>query len=181
MTRRHVFTAASVAGMALSGTTVAADAGIYVVPTPTLSHVTDVIAQLLAPEEVGDGPLGARRIIPITGGEAKGPRLNGTLLPGGADFQLIRHDNLTEIQARYIIETPQGRVYVENTGIRHAAPDIMEKLKRGEPVDPAQVYFRSTPRFETASADLAWMQRSIFVCSGARFPDYVQLSIFEVS
>jgi hypothetical protein len=154
----------------------------YKIPTPPLVLVTEILAQVAPPIEMGDGPTGARRIIPIIGGNASGPRLNGKILPGGADFQLIRHDNLTEIQAQYMIETPTGaRIYIENTGLRHASPENMDRLKRGETVDPALVYFRSTPRFETASADFAWMERSIFVCSGARFPDFVQFSVFQVT
>jgi len=94
----------------------------------------------------------------------------------------LSSDNLAEIQARYVIETAHGdRVYVENTGIRHAPPEVMDRLINDQPVDPALVYFRTVPRFETASVALSWLQRSIFVCSGARFPDHVQLRIFEVT
>jgi hypothetical protein len=154
----------------------------YDIATPNLLHVTDIIARVAAPIEVGNGPTGARRVIPIVGGEARGPRLSGTILTGGADFQLIRHDHLAEIHARYVIETADGeRVYVENTGIRHAPPELMDNLTRNQPVDPALVYFRSVPRFETASGALSWLSKSIFVCSGARFPDHVQLRIFEVT
>jgi hypothetical protein len=56
----------------------------------------------------------------------------------------------------------------------------MDRLSRGLPVDPAVVYFRSVARLETSNADLAWVNRSIFLCSGARFPDRVEIRIFEV-
>jgi hypothetical protein len=155
---------------------------MYEIATPNLLHVTDIIARLSAPIEVGIGPTGARRLIPILGGEARGPRLSGTILAGGADSQLIRHDNLAEVQARYVIETVHGdRVYVENTGMRHAPPELMDRLIKNQPVDPALVYFRSVPRFETSAVALSWLSRAIFVCSGARFPDHVQLRIFEVT
>jgi hypothetical protein len=160
----------------------AATTGHYAMPTPKLVLVAEIMATLAAPVEVGDGISGARRMISITGGTVTGPRLNGKILPGGADFQLIRHDDLAEIEAQYIVETPTGaRVYIENKGLRRAPAEISARLKRGEPVDPALVYFRTTPRFETAAAEFAWMERSIFVSAGARFPDYVQFSVYEVA
>ncbi len=152
------------------------------ITTPTLVHAFDVVASVDVPQEVGDTPLGARRLIPILHGTVSGPRLSGKLLPGGVDYQIIRADGMADIQARYVIETPTGaRVYVENTGIRHGPAEAMARLRRGEPVDPAIIYFRATPKFETADPALAWMMRAIFICSGARFPDKVVLRMFEVT
>ncbi len=149
---------------------------------PSLVHAFDIEALVAPPIEVGDTPLGARRTIPILGGRVSGPRLSGRLLEGGVDYQLIRADGLAEIHARYIIETEHGaRVYDENTGIRHGPPEAMARLRRGEPVDPALIYFRTVPRFETAAPDLNWLQRAIFICTGARFPDRVALRFFEVT
>ena len=151
-------------------------------PTPSLVPVFDIVAEVAAPIEVGETPLGARRTIPILGGRVTGPRLSGRLLEGGVDYQLIRADGLAEIHARYIIEADQGgRVYVENTGIRHGPPEAMARLRRGERVDPALIYFRTVPRFETAVPELAWLQRSIFICAGARHPQAVELHFFEVT
>lgn len=150
--------------------------------TPSLIHAFDIKAVVAAPLEVGDTPLGARRMIPILSGRVSGPRLSGRLLEGGVDYQLIRTDGLAEIHARYIIETDSGaRVYVENTGMRHGPPEAMARLRRGEPVDPAIIYFRTVPRFETAAPEFGWLQRSIFICAGARFPQAVELRIFEVT
>jgi hypothetical protein len=149
---------------------------------PSLQPAFDVDAVVAAPIEVGDTPYGTRRMIPILSGRVSGARLSGRLLEGGVDYQLIRADGLAEIHARYIIETDAGgRVYVENTGIRHGPPEAMARLRSGLPVDPAVIYFRTVPRFETAAPELAWLQRSIFICAGARYPDRVQLSIFEVT
>ncbi len=149
---------------------------------PSLRPAFDVEAVVAPPIEVGDTPLGARRMIPILRGRVSGARLSGRLLEGGVDYQLIRADGLAEIHARYIIETDSGaRVYVENTGIRQGPPEAMARLRRGEAVDPATIYFRTVPRFETAAPELAWLQRSIFVCAGARFPERVELRIFEVT
>jgi hypothetical protein len=149
---------------------------------PELIHAFDVVAKVDRPLEIGETSFGARRMILITEGIVTGPRLSGKLLQGGVDYQMIRADGLADIHARYAIETPSGsRVYVENTGMRHGPPEAMAKLRRGESVDPAVIYFRATPRFETSDPTLAWMMRSIFICSGARFPDRVMLRMYEVT
>ena len=81
-----------------------------------------------------------------------------------------------------MLETDKGAlVYVENTGIRHAPPEAMARLARGEPVDPALIYFRSVARFEASAPELAWLTRGIFLCSGARYPDRVLIRFFEVT
>jgi len=148
---------------------------------PRLEPVTSVIVDVGPAQEIGDTPQGMRRIIPITGGRAVGPLLNGRILPGGADFQLIRTPAHTDIQARYVIETDEGeQVYVENTGIRTGSPEDIARLVQGQPVDPARIYFRSYPRFETASPRLQWLNTHLFVGTGARYPDRVELQFFKL-
>ncbi|MBL8568002.1 MAG: DUF3237 domain-containing protein [Phreatobacter sp.] len=147
----------------------------------TLRPVFSIAADVAPAIEVGATPLGERRLIPILGGRVSGPRLTGKILPGGTDYQSIRDEGLADIHARYVIETETGsRVYVENSGIRRGPSELIARLKRGEPVDPALIYFRTVPRFETGDPDLAWLMRSIFVCAGARLPDQVLLDIYEV-
>lgn len=147
-----------------------------------LKPLCEITARLLPPVDIGEGPQGRRRLIPISGGEVTGERLNGVVLPGGADFQRIRPDAVTEIQARYVIETHDGfKVYVENTGLRHAPSEVMARLMKGEVVDPALVYFRSAPRFEAPGGPYTWLERSLFLCSGARYPEHVVLRFFEVT
>ncbi|WP_338661952.1 DUF3237 domain-containing protein [Pararoseomonas sp. SCSIO 73927] len=133
------------------------------------------------PVLVGATPLGKRRIIPILGGRAFGPRMEGEILPGGADFQLIRPDGVAEIEARYTLRLSDGAlVYVVNRGLRTAAPEDMARLMRGEPVPPERVYFRTSPVFETAAADHAWLGRSLFVGFGERRPESVRIRVFAV-
>jgi len=148
---------------------------------PLLEPVTSVVVDVGPAQEIGITPQGRRRIIPITGGRASGPLLNGRVLPGGADFQLIRSDTHTDIHARYVIETDEGeQVYVENTGIRTGSAEDIARLVQGLPVDPARIYFRSYPRFETASARLHWLNTHLFVGTGARYPDRVELQFFKL-
>jgi Protein of unknown function (DUF3237) len=149
--------------------------------TPSLEHVADLVAGIAQPIEIGRIAGNLRRVIPIAGGEVTGLRLRGKVLPGGADYQIMRSDGITALEARYIIQTDdQSLIYVENSGIRYGPPELMEKLRRGEPVDPALIYFRSTPRFETAAPEYEWLMQSLFICSGARFPDRVELRFYRV-
>ena len=146
-----------------------------------LEHCADLTIEVAQPLEIGPTALGIRRVIPILGGQVTGPRLSGIIREGGADFQVLRPDGVTELQARYVIETAEGLVYIENNGLRHGTPEAMERLRRGEFVDPSQIYFRSTPRFETAVEGLRWLTTRLFVGAAARFPDRVELSVYLVA
>jgi hypothetical protein len=146
-----------------------------------LVHVADLNVLVGQRIEIGTTAAGVRRVVPILGGEVSGPRLQGRVLPGGADYQLIRVDGVAELQARYVIETAEGGfIYVENSGLRHGPAEAMERLLRGEAVDPALIYFRTTTRFETGDESLSWLARHIFVGAGVRHPDRVQIAIYQV-
>jgi hypothetical protein len=136
----------------------------------------------LAPaQELGDTPLGRRRIIPITGGRFEGDRLAGRVLAGGADWQMIRPDGVADLDARYTLETADGAlIYVRNKGYRHGPAAVMDRLKAGEAVDPALYYMRTTPRFETGDARYAWLNGIVCVASGARRAAAVELEVYEV-
>jgi hypothetical protein len=124
---------------------------------------------------------GQRRIIEILGGEFEGPLLRGTIKPGGADWQLIRSDNVAVLDARYTLVTDSGvTIYVANHGIRYAEPPVMARLLKGEHVDSSEYYFWSTPAFETAAAELQWLRRSIFIGSGMRLPNLVVIKVWRV-
>jgi hypothetical protein len=136
----------------------------------------------LAPaQELGEAPHGRRRIIPITGGRVSGERLAGRVLPGGADWQVIRADGVAELDARYTLETDDGAlVYVTNRGVRHGPAEVIRRLAAGEPVDPALYYMRTTPWFETGDARYAWLNRIVCVATGARRATAVELEVFEI-
>ncbi len=149
---------------------------------PRLDFVGEVSAEVAVPVIVGACALGERRVVPILGGRVAGPRLTGEVLPGGADYQLIRADGVAEIEARYTIRLAAdgALVYVVNRGLRHAAPEDMARLLRGEQVPPERVYFRTTPSFETAAPAHAWLNRTVFVGVGERDPDAVRIRIYSV-
>src|SRR4051812_2788981 len=136
---------------------------------------------MLAPaQELGDTPHGRRRVIPILGGRFQGERLCGRVLPGGADWQLIRTDGVAQLDARYTLETEDGALlYVRNEGLRHGPEDVLQKVARGETVDPASYYMRTVPHFETGDARYAWLNRLVCIATGARRASSVELEVFE--
>ncbi|GAA6142444.1 DUF3237 domain-containing protein [Hydrogenophaga sp. 5NK40-0174] len=158
-------------------------------PTPTLEHVADLVVQVSEPIEAGDvtglNSRGKRRVIPITDGTVSG-RINGRVLPGGADFQLVVSETCADLDARYLLALDDdawagAHVFVQNRAIRRASADDIAKLVRGEPVDPSAVYFRCVPTFEVSHPALTWMTESVFVGTGARFPDRVEISLFRLT
>jgi hypothetical protein len=134
-----------------------------------------------AVRDLGATPYGRRRIVPILGGTVRGPRLEAEILPGGADWQHVRSDGVVELVARYSIRTGEGvEIAVVNRGLRWAAPDVMEKMARGEPVDPGLVYCRTTPQFEAPAGPYDWLNRSLFIARVDRMPAKVRIDVFEV-
>ena len=144
-------------------------------------HVFTITARVGDVVTAGDTGHGVRRIVPITGGEVRGETVNGTVCPFGADFQIIRPNGLIELEAKYAFETDDGAiVYVENKGIRFGPADVLQKLTRGEPVDPGQIYCRTVPKFETGAEKYRWLMEHLFVASVARHPERVVIDVFQV-
>jgi hypothetical protein len=149
---------------------------------PALRFFADLSVQVAPAHEVGPTPGGRRRVIPILGGEAVGDGWRARVVPGGADFQLIVAPTLARLDARYMLETEAGElIFVQNSAIRVAPEEVTAKLMRGEPVDPALVYFRCVPSFETAAPSLRWINERIFVGTGVRRPDSVEIGCFELA
>jgi hypothetical protein len=136
---------------------------------------------LAPPQELGQAPLGRRRIIPITGGRFRGERLSGRVLPGGADWQIVRADGVSQLEARYTLETDDGAlISVRNLGLRHGPAEVLARLAAGEAVDPSLYYMRTTPSFETGAERYLWLNRVVCVATGARRKDAVELDVYEV-
>ena len=157
---------------------------------PALEHFCDLTVFVSQPLEAGNtfglNSRGRRRIIPITGGTMQGPQLQGRVLQGGADFQLVVSETAADLDARYLIalDTPglEGEhLYVQNRALRRGSAEDIAKLVRGEVVDPAAIYFRCLPTFEVSSPKLAWLTESIFIGTGARHPDRVEISLYRVA
>jgi Protein of unknown function (DUF3237) len=134
------------------------------------------------PLNIGAVPYGTRRTVPITGGQFEGPRLRGTVLPGGsADWVLLRADGVLELDLRVTLRTEDGAlISMKSFGLRHGPAEVMAALGRGEAVDPATYYFRTTPRFETAHRTYAFLNRLVAVASGDRRAEGPIYTIHEV-
>ena len=153
----------------------------FIETPPGLRFAFAITAHVRPVLDLGETARGHRRIIDIVGGHAFGPRLNGEILPGGADWQVVRADGTIEVVARYTIRGEGGAlVYVQNEGLRVASPETIGRLARGETVPPDSYYFRTAPRFETAEPSLKWLERATFVGKATRAPDGVTIGFHEV-
>ena len=154
---------------------------------PQLHFLMQVTVTLVPALLVGTMAVGTRRIINITGGHFTGQTLTGepltgAVLPGGADWQLVRPDGVALLDARYTLQTADGAlIYVQNRGIRHGPPDVLAAIARGEAVDPARYYMRTTPTFEIGDARYQWLNDVIAVGSGIRRADAVVLDFYCVT
>jgi len=130
---------------------------------------------------MGGGPLGERRVVAITGGTFEGPRLQGTIVPGGADWQIVRADGVLDIDARYALRTEAGvLIRVVSQGYRHGPPEVLAALGRGEDVPAQKYFFRTVMRFETGGADLQWLNRTIAIATAQRKARQVLLEVYRL-
>lgn len=137
-------------------------------------------------QDLGLTAHGHRRIVPITGGTIEGTApdgtsFRGTVLPGGADWQVVRPDGVTEVEARYTLQLSDDTlVLITNRGYRHGPADLLKRLAVGEPVHPAEYYFRTTPVFEVAPGPHDWLARTVFVATGERRAGEVIITVFRL-
>jgi hypothetical protein len=131
---------------------------------------------------IGAVPHGTRRTAPLRGGTFEGPRLRGVILPdSSADWQLLRSDGVLEMDLRFTLRTDDGAlISMSAFGLRHGPPEVIAAIGRNETVDPATYYFRTMPRFETASPAYSFLNRLIAVGSGDRRSDGPIYTIHEV-
>ena len=110
-----------------------------------------------------------------------GPEHSPPVLPGGADWQILRGDGVSELEARYTLQTDDGAlINVRNLALRHGPPEVMAALAAGRPVEPGSYYFRGVTSFETDAAPYAWLGRHIIVCTAEREPADVHLRFYKV-
>src|ERR1700757_2608216 len=134
------------------------------------------------PQNIAAVPHGTRRTVPITGGDFDGPWLRGSVLPGGSgDWLLLRADGVLELDLRATLRTDDGAlISMRSFGLRHGPPEVMAAIARGETVDPATYYFRTTPRFETAHPAYSFLNSLVAVASGDRRAQGPIYTIHEV-
>jgi hypothetical protein len=148
---------------------------------PELRFAFGMEVEVGTPLDFGQTQKGHRRVVPIQGARVSGPRLEGRVLAGGADWQILHPDGTADLDARYTIQTSAGAlIYVVNRGLRHGPPEVLQRLNRGEHADPGSYYFRSVATFETSADECVWLTRAIILGVGVRYPDKVVLRFWEV-
>ena len=132
--------------------------------------------------DLGATPNGHRRIATVGGGSFVGDRLRGTIQPSpGGDWLLLRPDGALVLDVRLTLETDDAHlIYMTYRGLRHGPADVITRLNRGEAVDPASYYFRTTPVFETASTKYDWLNRVVAVATGRREASGPIYEVYEV-
>ena len=132
-------------------------------------------------DDLGQTPLGRRRIVRVTGGTFEGPRFRGTVLSGGGDWLVERADGVRQLDVRITLRTDDGAlIYAHYPDLFHAGPGVMDRLLRGETVDPSEYYFRTAPMFETAAEKYAWLNRVLAVGIGRRTSRQVCYTVYAV-
>jgi uncharacterized protein DUF3237 len=152
-------------------------------PAPRLTRVYRLEAALGDPLDVGEVSQGQRRIVPLTGGAFTGPELNGKLLPGAsADWQIVLPDGTALGDIRYTLQTDGGALlYVQSRGVRHGSAEVIGRLALGEDVDASEYVFRTSTQIETASRDLDWLNKGVFISVAGRRPGAVVYETYLVA
>jgi hypothetical protein len=141
----------------------------------------DMQVELGEAQQVGATPRGSRVIAPLTGGMFAGPKLKGDVLPGGADWLLTRADGVREPDVRLTLRTDDGHlIYMSYRGINTITPEIIQRLRHGEPVSPSEYYMRITPVFETGAERYGWLNRIVAVGVGQRLPTAVRHTVYAI-
>jgi hypothetical protein len=149
--------------------------------TPELRRFCTLEVEAGPVRTMGMGRIGQRRVIPIAGGRVSGPRLSGRILPGGADWLTVSHDGVSLMDARYMLETDDGEIVeIIDQGFRHGPEVVIKSLVAGADVPPDAYYMRSTVRLESGAPAYSYVNRMVFVGTGAKVPGGVQIDIYSV-
>ncbi len=162
--RREILRAGGViaAGAALAGGTAWAEDAA---PPLQYEYLCTAEVELEPGQPVGTTPHGTRNIVYVKSGVVKGPKISGRVLPGGGDWYLTRPDGIGEVDVRATIETDDGAlIYTHYRGL----------------INPKTGYFRTTPRYETASEKYAWLNNIVAVGVGSSIPTGVRYHIYQI-
>src|SRR5262245_22296272 len=126
-------------------------------------------------------PRGDRELMRIQGGEFTGDRLEGKIRPNGADWILNRPDGTTVLDVRMTLETTDKElIYCQYRGLRHGKKEAIAAIARGEVVNAADYYMRTSLQFETGSEKYYWLNNIIAVATGDRKPAGPIYYVYEV-
>ncbi|GAA3108429.1 hypothetical protein GCM10010520_61250 [Rhizobium viscosum] len=145
-------------------------------------HLMTLFLTLHPALELGRTPAGSRRIFPVSGGHFRGERLKGEVSPLiGSDLLLGRADGTFQQDVRLLLNADDGGlILMTYRGVRRSSQSVDERLAKGEAVDPSEYYLRTTPYFETAAPQHAWLNQIVAVAQGGRRADGVEYDVFEI-
>ena len=145
-------------------------------------HLFTAKFDVATPTVLENTPYGTRIIAGINGGSFEGPKMRGIVAPIPAgDWILIRNVGAWQMDVRLTLVTDDDHhIFMTYRGVRHGPKDVLERLSRGEPVDPSEYYFRNTPWFETGTGKYDWLNRIVAVATGHRFPEGPTYKVYEI-
>jgi Protein of unknown function (DUF3237) len=151
-------------------------------PAPGFAPMAQVRCEVDAIVTLGPGPYGERRYVPLLGGTVTGPEIQGTIVPGGVDWQVARSDGALDIGAHYVIQIADGAlVEVQSTGLRHGPPEVMARLAHGEAVGRDEYFFKTLMRFTTGHPDWLHLNKTMAVAVGQREARLVILDVYRLT
>ena len=131
-------------------------------------------------QDIGVTPFGTRHIDMLGEGSFEGPKLKGTVI-GGIDQKVFRSDCAMNPNVRLVLKTEDDAlIFMYYTGVRHGTAAVMERISKGESVDPSEYYLRNTPYFETSASQYDWLNRIVSVGVGKRMPDHAAYDVFQI-
>ena len=145
-------------------------------------HLFTITMKLPPTLELGDTPVGKRRVFTVSGGQFTGERVRGEVLPqASSDLLLVRADGSSQQDVRLILQTDDGAlILMTYRGIRHASAEVNARIARGEQVAVSDYYLRTAPFFETSSPKYGWLNKIVSIGIGERQPDGVTYEVFEI-
>jgi hypothetical protein len=148
---------------------------------PKLEFLFNLSLDINTPFLPGTTPIGTRRIVQVAGGVFEGPKLKGSVIPGGDDWITVRPDGSVVQDVRIMLKTDEDElILMTYRGLRNGPESVMKRLDQNEQVDPSEYYFRNAPIFETSSEKYDWLNQRLFVSTGKRAQGKVMYSVYVV-
>jgi Protein of unknown function (DUF3237) len=149
---------------------------------PPLMPMAQVRCEVGPVVNLGMAKHGERRYVALLGGTVRGPELNGSIVPGGVDWQVNRADGALDIAAHYVIRTEDGAlIEVQSDGLRHGPPDVLARLARGDVVARDEYFFRTVVRFTTGAPAWLHLNKVLALAVGQREASAVLLDLYRIT
>lgn len=143
-------------------------------------HLFDMMVHLQEPLDIGGTPKGNRQILIGDRGVFKGARLEGAILPNGADWFLVRPDGIGELDVRVVLRSNDDElIYMRSEGFLKYSREMARAVLSGT-AKPEDYYFRERTVFETGSEKYGWLNSIVAVGTGWYQPGMVGMSIYEI-